>query len=79
MGFQYEIMDTGEILLTRADDMLRMYPGENVFILNRTDYSVKSIPIIFIQGELYIYENWLRDIFGIKLIEQQGVMTVVES
>ena len=79
VGFQYEIMDTGEIILTRADDMLRMYPGENVFILNGTDYSVKSIPIIFLQGELYIYENWLRDIFGIELIEQQGVMTVVES
>ena len=59
VGFQYEIMDTGEILLTRADDMLRMYPGENVFILNRTDYSVKSIPIIFIHPPLLTSANFI--------------------
>lgn len=79
VGFQYEKMDTGEILLTRAEDMLRMYPNENVFILNGTDYSVKTTPITALQGEIYIYENWLRDIFGIKLMEQQGVITAVDS
>lgn len=79
VGFQYEMMDNGEVLLTRAEDMLRMYPDKNVFILNGTDYSVKSTPITVLEGELYIYENWLRDIFGIKLMEQQGVITVVGS
>ena len=74
-GFQYESIDTGEILLTRSGDTLRMYPGENVFIFNGTDYSVKSSPVIMLANELYIYENWLRDIFGVKLTEQQGYLT----
>lgn len=78
-GFQNEIMDSGEILLTRAEDTLRMYPDKNVFILNGTDYSVKTTPITVLQGKLYIYENWLRDIFGIKLKKQQGIITVMES
>ncbi|MBD3106845.1 hypothetical protein IEO70_00445 [Bacillus sp. AGMB 02131] len=76
-GFQYEQMETGEVFLTRAEDTLRMYPGEKVFILNGTDYSVKSPPIFMLGQELYIYENWLRDIFGIKLAEQQGNLTVL--
>ncbi len=78
-GFQNEIMDSGEILLTRAEDTLRMYPDKNVFILNGTDYSVKTTPITVLQGKLYIYENWLRDILGIKLKKQQGIITVMES
>lgn len=76
-GFHYEIFDSGDVLLTKGEDILRMYPDEKVFILNGIDYSVKTAPITMIQSKLYIYDSWLHDIFGIKLMEEQDLITAL--
>ncbi|WP_019242427.1 MULTISPECIES: stalk domain-containing protein [Bacillus] len=78
-GFVYNQINQGHILLTKDGDSLRLYPGKNVFILNDTDYSVTSPPIVNIGNEMYIYNYWLEDIFGVIVLEEDNEIIVKTS
>ncbi len=68
-GFSYTIIDGDEVLAKKGEDILRFYAGQNVFILNGTDYSVGTAPLVRISGSIYMHESLLSDIFGATITE----------
>ena len=63
-GFSYTVIDGDEVLAKKGEDTLRFYPGQKVFILNGTDYSTGTAPLVRMSGTFYIQESWLINIFG---------------
>lgn len=75
-GFSYSVISENEILLTKNEDTVRLYPNQKVFILNGTDYSVMSPPLTSVRGKVYIYEAWLIDIFGALIAENEQSINI---
>lgn len=75
-GYTYDLIAKDHILLTKDGDSIRLYPNKNVFILNGIDYSLATTPLTIMNGEYYLYSDWLKDIFGMTVIEDEDRISI---
>ncbi|MEH6944995.1 copper amine oxidase N-terminal domain-containing protein [Bacillus sp. JJ722] len=75
-GYTYDFISQDHILLTKDGESIRLYPNKNVFILNGIDYSLATAPLTIINDEYYLHADWLKDIFGMTVIEDEEKISI---
>ncbi|MGN1401783.1 MAG: stalk domain-containing protein [Bacillus sp. (in: firmicutes)] len=70
-GYTMDYIDRKEVFVAKEGYNLRLFPDELVFIMNGTDYSVITPPVIDLDGRLLISESWLLELFG-GMVEKDG-------
>lgn len=68
LGFNVNNL-SDQVLLTKEDVMMRFYLDKNIFILNEEDYGLLEKPLKDINGDIYIEQKWLQNIFHVDFSE----------
>ncbi|WP_108669807.1 stalk domain-containing protein [Peribacillus acanthi] len=76
LGYEFHMIDQNQILVSKEGVLIRFYLNKNVFIINGDDYGVKTNPLKKLNGEIYISEDWLQDIFNVNIFNRETVIEI---
>lgn len=71
------LSDKKTLLLSKDSNTYRFYEDQNIFIYNEEDYGLLERPLRAINGEIFIKEKWLTNLFHVLIYEDAETLKLI--